>query len=145
MMPVSKKQPPRYYWPHHLVFYPLILLFLVICFYQIFDDPSNLLIWVVISGVIMLLCLLGYILRQHYALINQDRIIRLEMRLRYFELTGKKFKIIEERLSLKQMFALRFASDEELNTLIERTLSENLSPSEIKKAIKNWQPDHMRV
>lgn len=80
-----------------------------------------------------------------YALTLQDRLIRLEMRQRYFELTGKRFAEVESKLTFKQIIALRFASDEELLTLIDRTLKENLAPKQIKQAIKNWVPDNKRV
>ena len=84
-------------------------------------------------------------LRQHYALGNQNRIARLELRFRYYTITQKSFDDIEKQLSLSQLLALRFAPDEELVSLIERTLKEKLSPNEIKQAIKNWLPDYMRL
>jgi hypothetical protein len=80
-----------------------------------------------------------------YALMLQDRLIRSEMRQRFFELSGKRFSEVESKLSLKQIIALRFASDEELLTLIDRSLKENLAPKQIKAAIKNWVPDNSRV
>lgn len=67
------------------------------------------------------------------------------MRLRYFELTGNSFSALEEKLKLSQIIALRFASDEELLALIDKTMKENLSNKDIKKAIKNWKADLMRV
>jgi hypothetical protein len=48
-------------------------------------------------------------------------------------------------LSERQLVALRFASDEDVSALVERTLSENLSPADIKKAIQHWRPDYWRV
>jgi len=84
-------------------------------------------------------------LRQHYALGNQNRIVRLEMRLRYYQLTQKRFEPLEQQLSFNQIAALRFASDEELIELIRRAINESLSPKDIKKAIQNWTPDYMRV
>ena len=84
-------------------------------------------------------------LRQHYALDNQNRIVRLEMRLRYFQLTGKRFEPLEQQLSFGQIAALRFASDEELLPLTDRTLKENLSAKQIKQSVTNWQGDYMRV
>ena len=84
-------------------------------------------------------------LRQHYALGNQNRIVRLEMRLRYYQLTGKRLEPLEEKLSFGQIAALRFASDAELLPLMERAEKENLSPKQIKQAIQNWQGDYMRV
>ena len=84
-------------------------------------------------------------MRQHYALTCQNRIVRLEMRLRYYQLTQKRLEAIEDQLSFGQLAALRFASDEELVPLLEKTLREKLSPDAIKKAIHHWQPDQMRV
>lgn len=76
---------------------------------------------------------------------NQDRLIRIEMRYRYFELTGKSFAEKEKHLKLGQVIALRFACDEELTILIEKAISEKLTSTEIKKAITNWLPDNNRV
>jgi hypothetical protein len=89
--------------------------------------------------------LLVTLVARMYGLTLQDRLIRLEMRQRYFELTGTRFAQTESKLTLRQIIALRFASDEELLTLIDRTLKENLAPKQIKEAIKNWVPDHNRV
>ena len=84
-------------------------------------------------------------LRQHYALGNQDRIVRLEFRLRYFQLFGKPSDEVEDKLSFSQIAALRFAQDEEFKTLLQRVLTENLEATAIKKAIGNWKPDNMRL
>jgi hypothetical protein len=84
-------------------------------------------------------------MRQHYALVCQNRIVRLEMRLRYYQITGKRFELIEDRINFKQLAALRFASDEELPGLIDKTLEQNLPPAVIKQSIRHWLPDHMRV
>jgi hypothetical protein len=84
-------------------------------------------------------------LRQHYALTLQNRIVRLELRYRYFTLTGKRFEEFEHKLKEEQLFALRFAPDEELIGLTERTLKENLSAVAIKKAIIHWKGDYERV
>ena len=83
--------------------------------------------------------------RQHYALTNQNRIVRLELRLRYYQLTHKRLEEIEVNLSFGQLAALRFASDAELPQLIQQTMDKNLSPGAIKRAIQNWLPDTMRV
>lgn len=77
-----------------------------------------------------------------YGLLLQDRVIRNEENFRYYRLTGK---FLDDRLSLKQVIALRFADDNEYPDLVERTISENLTPDEIKKAIQNWRADHHRV
>jgi len=88
---------------------------------------------------------LSFMMRQHYALTNQNRTVRLEMRLRYYQLTQKRFEILEQRLSFKQIAALRFAGDDELIPLIDKTLAEDLQPGAIKKLVADWQEDLMRV
>jgi len=135
----------RYYTAHHFVFYPIIGLFFLFSLYQSFSNDSNQLLWLMIAALFLAIALLSYMLRQHYALGNQNRIVRLEMRFRYYVLTQQRFEPIESRLSLSQVFALRFASDEELPALAERALKENLSADEIKRSIKNWLPDEMRL
>ncbi|MDQ6609051.1 MAG: DUF6526 family protein [Bacteroidota bacterium] len=77
-----------------------------------------------------------------FALKAQDRAIRAEENLRHFMLTGKS---MDRRITLSQIIALRFASDEELPTLAQRAAQENLSNVEIKKQIKNWRSDNHRV
>lgn len=75
----------------------------------------------------------------------QDRIILLEMKVRCAEVlpAGDDAKL--DQLSTKQVVALRFASDGELERLLDRTIREKLSPNEIKAAIATWRPDHLRT
>jgi hypothetical protein len=75
----------------------------------------------------------------------QDRIIRLEMKVRCAEIlpAGQDDQLNE--LTTKQIVALRFASDEELGALLQRVVKEQLPPAEIKKAIRNWRPDYLRT
>jgi hypothetical protein len=77
-----------------------------------------------------------------FALKAQDRAIRAEEGLRYFMMTGKAFP---SELKLSQIIALRFASDAEYLTLLDRAIKENLSNKEIKMAIQNWKADYHRV
>ncbi|HVG13885.1 MAG TPA: DUF6526 family protein [Chitinophagaceae bacterium] len=77
-----------------------------------------------------------------FALKAQDRAIRAEESLRHFVLTGKP---LDARLSIKQIVALRFASNEELPSLAQRAITENLGNKEIKMQIKHWRPDTYRV
>jgi hypothetical protein len=135
----------RYYAPQHFVFYPLIMFLEIFCFYNLFHDDLNKMIWFAIIGIVNLLCFLALMLRQHYALNNQNRIVRLELRLRYYILTGKRFEKVETQLSPNQVYALRFAPDEELENLIENAVQNNLSGNEIKQKINNWSADDMRV
>jgi hypothetical protein len=77
-----------------------------------------------------------------YALQIQDRTIRDEENFRYYRLTGN---VLDPELTVKQVVALRFSPDEELPGLVERTLTENLSPNDIKKAVQDWRADHHRI
>lgn len=79
------------------------------------------------------------------ALTLQNRIIINEMKNRYFHLTGKTFEEKEQNLTLGQIIALRFASDEELLELMDRAIAEKLKAKEIKQQIKNWRGDYIRV
>jgi hypothetical protein len=72
----------------------------------------------------------------------QDRIIRMEMRWRLHVL-GRDAGF--DRLGIKQVTALRFASDAELPALVDKTLAENLTPDQIKRAVRDWQPDLYRT
>lgn len=75
----------------------------------------------------------------------QDRIIMLEMKVRAAELLAPGQEAQLARLSVKQIAALRFASDEELGSLLERAARENLSPKDIKASIRTWRPDPYRT
>ena len=133
------------YPPHHFIFLPLNIILLVASVVCIFKYPGRQFEFITLSVVLFLILYVAVMLRQHYALGNQNRIVRLEMRLRYYQLTQKQFEPLEQQLSFNQIAALRFASDEELLGLISKAINESLSPTNIKKAIKNWQPDYMRV
>lgn len=135
----------RYYPAHHFFFYPAVLVAAIVSFIAYTNDTHNTLVWIMLLAVISLIGWLAFMLRQHYSLINQNRIVRLELRFRYYVLTHKRFEEVEAKLGAGQVYALRFAPDEELPALIERALKENLSPDEIKRSIKNWLPDNMRV
>ncbi len=81
-----------------------------------------------------------------YSLKVQDRVIRLEERLRIEKLVSEptRSKALAD-LSMSQYIALRFASDGELSGLVEKTLSGKLDSKQIKSAITNWRPDYWRV
>ena len=135
----------KYYFPHHFIFYPVAAIMIALSFYFGTQHPEKKTEWYMFAAVVFLIAWLSFMMRQHYALLPQNRIIRLEMRLRYFQLYGKRFEPVEAKLRFGQIAALRFASDEELPLLLERTIQENLSARSIKKLISDWQADHMRV
>jgi hypothetical protein len=72
----------------------------------------------------------------------QDRVIRAEENLRHFALTGK---LLDPRLTIKQIIGLRFASDAEFPELARKAADQEMSPDNIKKSVKNWRPDHDRM
>ena len=110
--------------------------------------------WFAIGGrYTMALGLLGLIasilvllqISRSYTTRLQDRIIRLEMKVRGMTVLTPAQQAILERLSKPQVIALRFASDGELGALVEQADREKLSADQIKRAIRNWVPDFERT
>jgi len=132
----------RFHPLYHYTALPLSLLSFIILTLLLIKEVSwtNLLIALLtISNFIVLALVRGYAIK------NQDRIIRLEMRQRYFELSGKSFSENEKQLKLAQIIALRFAQDEELLLLVEETIKQNMSADQIKQTIQHWKADNNRV
>lgn len=135
----------RYYPPHHYIFLPMMGLLMATGMTMAYLDRLHRLEWLLFSIVSFCILYLAIMMRQHYALGNQNRIVRLEFRLRYYEAFNENAQKIEEQLSFSQIAALRFAPDNEFGDLLQRALKENLSADQIKKSIQNWHADLMRV
>lgn len=135
----------KFYPPHHFIYLPLLLILEVLGIRKIFTDEANQLTWILFSVVIFLLFYLAFMLRQHYALGNQNRIIRLEFQQRYFEIFGKRSDVFVDQLTFDQIASLRFAYDDEFKVLLEKALNQKMSGDEIKKSITKWKGDYNRV
>jgi hypothetical protein len=86
--------------------------------------------------------LLLFVFCRVFPLKAQDRAIRAEENLRHYVMTGK---LLDARLTLKQIVGLRFASDGEFAALAKKAADEGLSQDAIKRAIQSWRPDHDRL
>ena len=133
----------RWYPLFHFVLVPLLAINLLSHLVRFFLAPSwALFFWVILSITLILLALTARLM----ALKAQDRLIRLEERLRYRDVLSPELAKRADALSLGQMIALRFAPDDELPAMIERTLNgEFARGKDIKLAVQNWRGDHVRV
>ena len=133
----------RYNPLHHFILSPLTLVGVILSIALLFSDHS--LTEKIFFLILALSVFLASLIARLYATKNQDRTIRAELRLRYYILTGNRLEELEDKLTMAQLVATRFASDKELAALIERAAKENLSPKAIKESIKNWTADENRV
>jgi len=134
----------RFYTPHHFVFYPVMLVLIIVSAYFAWTRHDYV-IWSFIGAAFLSITMLSFMLRQHYALTLQNRIVLLELRYRFFATTGERLEMYEGMLNEGQLFALRFAQDDQLLHLIKKAINEELSADAIKRSIENWKPDHNRV
>ncbi|MDF2658162.1 MAG: hypothetical protein K0Q94_953 [Paenibacillus sp.] len=134
----------RLYPLQHFVLMPLgLLTFLAAIGFVIADAASGSLDWktFVLFSLALQTVLVGVITRRN-SLVVQDRVIRAEEGLRHLVLTGKQ---LSGKLTIRQIIALRFASDEEFPQLAAQAAESGLSPADIKKSVKQWRADHHRV
>ena len=128
----------------HYVLSGLLLLTLigsVVNLLQSFGDHERVYSASLIVVLTLCSCLLFYYCRT-FPLKAQDRAIRAEENLRHFAMSGKLF---DARLTMPQIIALRFASDEEFLELARRAAEANMTATAIKRAVKNWRADDYRV
>ncbi|AXC13444.1 hypothetical protein ACPOL_4167 [Acidisarcina polymorpha] len=126
----------------HYVLIPALLLCFGFAIWFTIRRASPTHIWLDVFSFIVLLLALHC---RRYATKVQDRVIRLEERLRLAALLPAALQARTLELSEGQLIALRFASDEELSELTDRTLREGLQAKAIKQSIRSWRPDYWRV
>lgn len=132
----------RFHPAFHFVLAPVFLLNFIVSIVWLVRAPGAVSAWnlVMSAALILLLALL-----RTNPMKVQDRVIRLEERLRLAALLPEPSKARISELSMDQLVGLRFASDGELPALAERTLRENLTRKQIKQAIVSWRADNWRV
>jgi hypothetical protein len=139
--PQDLKHHARFDWRFHFIVGLLLLLNLAGVIVHFVHHPSW---W---NGWLILLSLLiipPALLIRIYPLRVQDRLIRLEERLRLKELAPAEWPQMQS-LTEDQLVGLRFAGDNEVVDLARQALAENLSRRQIKERIRNWRADHFRV
>jgi hypothetical protein len=120
----------------------LNLVFAVTYLVRHYSEHAYLSLWWIVMSLVLIV--IGLRTRT-YALKAQDRVIRLEERLRLAALLPPTDLARSNALTESQLIALRFASDTELPALTKRTLDESLTQKQIKEAIVTWKPDNFRV
>jgi hypothetical protein len=128
--------------PFHYFVLPVFAITWIVSVIFLVRHQGFLHFWIVIFNSAIIVAVIR---ARQYALKVQDRVIRLEERLRLSALLPDSLRSQIAKLSEDQLIALRFASDEELPALVERTLATNLTRADIKKAIQLWRPDYWRV
>ena len=140
--PQNFKNHGRFDPPYHMVLATILAVNLYIVGLFAFRHPSVFSWWLVILSIAIWIPVLR--LRQ-YPLKVQDRVIRLEERLRLQALAPAEWHTQIYKLSEDQLIALRFASDDEVVALAKQALEENLTRKQIKERIKSWRPDDWRI
>lgn len=128
--------------PFHFLVVPVLLINVIVVGYYLFRFPGLGGTWLLLVSV-ALLTLAGR--TRAYATHLQDRIIRVEEHLRLAAIVPEPLRSRIGELTDAQLVGLRFASDSEVPALVQRALDEQLSRSDIKKAIVDWRPDYSRV
>lgn len=128
----------------HFIGYPAALFPLVVSvihFIKTINEGSGRLQAAAIVSLVIAVLILMWFARS-FALKAHDKAIRAEENLRYFAIAGK---LLDSKLRMSQIVALRFAPNNEFVDLAHRAIAENLSSKQIKQAIQHWKADHYRV
>ena len=140
--PQNLKNHARFDPPFHFVLLIVFLANLIISIVYVVRHPCFHSAWFVVLSVAAILALLKM---RMYPMKVQDRVIRLEERMRLQALAPSEWHTLIYRLSEDQLIGLRFASDDEVVELAKQALEHNLTRKQIKERIKDWRADYWRV
>jgi Family of unknown function (DUF6526) len=121
---------------------PVLIANLIIAIVYLVHHPHFHAAWLVVLSIAAFV--LTFKVRT-YSLKVQDRVIRLEERLRLEALAPEEWHRQIYRLTEDQLIGLRFAADDEVVELAKQALEHNLTRKQIKERIKDWRPDNWRV
>lgn len=126
----------------HFFIAPVLITNLIVVIVYLALHPGLAAAWLLIVSAALLM--LAFLVRINPIKV-QDRLIRLEERMRLATLLSEPARSRIPELTEHQLIALRFAPDAEIPQLVEETLRDNLGPKDIKKKIQNWRPDYFRI
>jgi hypothetical protein len=137
------KNHTRFFPLYHFFVLPVLMINVLVAVWQVYKDPSAATTWsLVVALALVMLALTARVM----ALTVQDRLIRLEMRLRMQQLLPPELAARIGEIGRPQFVALRFASDAELPDLVREVLTGKLGTQKaIKERVRNWQPDYFRA
>jgi hypothetical protein len=142
-IPQSYENHTRWHAPFHFFLAPVLLTNVIVAIVQLVRDPGLDRAWGLVVSIALLV--LAALVRTN-PLRAQDRLIRLEESLRYYQVLPEELAQRAASLTTAQTVALRFAPDEELEGLVREVLEGRLTkPGDIKRAIKGWRADTLRV
>jgi hypothetical protein len=128
--------------PFHFFMVPVAVITTIAIIVRAVRTPNA---WTIWDVVVALAATVAVFKIRLYALRVQDRVIRLEERVRMTAVLPTALRARMGELTDAQYIGLRFASDEELPGLVQRALDEKLDRKAIKQAVKNWRPDYSRI
>ncbi|HUX28539.1 MAG TPA: DUF6526 family protein [Terracidiphilus sp.] len=141
-VPQNLKNHARFDPAFHLVLFLVLVVNLIVSIVYVAHHLGFYSAWVV---VLSLAVFIPYLKLRQYPLKVQDRVIRLEERLRLQALAPEEWHTQIYRLNEDQLIGLRFAADDEVVELAKHALEHNLNRKQIKERIKNWRADTWRI
>jgi hypothetical protein len=141
--PQTYKNHIRFFPLFHFFVFPVLLLNFLNALRHLYNRPARDTVWeVILAAALAGLALAARLM----ALKVQDRLIRLEMRLRMKDVLSAELCARADRITASQLIALRFASDEQLGELVQEVLDGKLQTQKaIKERVRQWSPDYLRA